>query len=370
VAEAPGRIHYLGEHGQPKAGLFLSSAIDRYIRVAVSMRKDNSLRFYAADLGERKRTTLVNLRYKREDRWANYIKVAIYIFANMGYPAKGLNFTISGNIPQHIGLASSSAIEAAATMALKGFFQANIGDRELLRRLAAAKVLFFDKEVSPIDYHIMFAAKKDQFLVVDEATLEVKRIKSPLTKYRLLLMDSRVPRLGVDDELRQRQKDIKKGLDLLSNKKQGAVFRDFAAMDLVELMGNLPEEIRRRSLHVVQEIRRVNDAQEALKRADLSVFSKIINYSHESLRDLYEVSCPEVDWLVKRALELDGTLTARMTGQGFGGCTYTFIREDVVDEYKKRMEDYERIFGFRPIIYEMKLASGCKLAAKAVKENT
>jgi len=369
VAEAPGRIHYLGEHGQPKAGLFLSSAIDRYIRVAVSMRKDNSLRFYAADLGERKRTTLVNLKYKREDRWANYIKVAIYIFADMGYPAKGLNFTISGNIPQHVGLASSSAIEAAATMALKGFFQANISDRELLRRLAAAKVLFFDKEVSPIDYHIMFAAKKDQFLVVDEAALEVKRVKSPLTKYRLLLMDSRVPRLGIDDELRQRQEDIKKGLDLLSNNKQGAVFRDFAAMDLVESMGNLPEEIRRRSLHVVQEIRRVIDAEDSLKRSDLPFFSKIINYSHESLRDLYEVSCPEVDWLVKRAQELDGILTSRMTGQGFGGCTYTFIREDVIDEYKKRLEDYERIFGFRPIIYEMKLASGCKLTALKAKEN-
>ena len=369
IAEAPGRIHYLGEHGEPKAGLFLSSAIDRYIRIAVSMRKDNSLRFYAADLGERKRTTLVNLKYKREDRWANYIKVAIYIFAEMGYPAKGLNFTISGDIPQHVGLASSSAIEAAAVMVLKGFFQANVSDKELLRRLAIAKVLFFGKDVSPIDYHIAFAAKKDQFLVVDEANLEVKRVKSPLAKYRLLVMDSRVPRMGVDEELKQRQTDIRKGLELLSNRKQGATFRDFATMDLVESMGNLPEEIRRRSLHVVQEIRRVNDADEALKRGDCPFFSKIINHSHESLRDLYEVSCPEVDWLVKRAQELEGVLTSRMTGQGFGGCTYTFIREDVVDEYKKRLEDYERIFGFRPIIYEMKLASGCKLVAKRIREN-
>ena len=369
IAEAPGRIHYLGEHGEPRAGLFLSSAIDRYIRIAVSMRKDNSLRFYAADLGERKRTTLVNLKYKREDRWANYIKVAIYIFAELGYPAKGLNFTISGDIPQHVGLASSSAIEAAAVMVLKGFFQANISDKELLRRLAISKVLFFGKDVSPIDYYIVFNAKKDQFLVVDEANLEVKRIKSPLAKYRLLVMDSRVPRMGVDEELKQRQADIKKGLELLSNKKQSATFRDFATMDLVESMGNLPEEIRRRSLHVVQEIRRVNDADESLKRGDFALFSKIINHSHESLRDLYEVSCPEVDWLVKRAQELDGVLTSRMTGQGFGGCTYTFIREDVVEEYKKRLEDYERIFGFRPLIYEMKLASGCRLLAKKTRES-
>ena len=368
IAEAPGRIHYLGEHGEPRAGLFLSSAIDRYIRVAVSMRKDNSLRFYAADLGERKRTTLVNLKYKREDRWANYIKVAIYIFAEMGYPAKGLNFTVAGDIPQHVGLASSSAIEAAAVMVLKGFFQAAISDKELLRRLAISKSLFFGRDISPIDYYIAFSAKKDQFIVIDETNMEVKRVKSPLAKYRLLVMDSRVPRMGVDEELKQRQADIKKGLQLLSNKKQGATFRDFAALDLVESMGNLPEEIRRRSLHVVQEIRRVNDADESLKRGDSSFFSKIINHSHESLRDLYEVSCPEVDWLVKRAQELDGVLTSRMTGQGFGGCTYTFIREDVVEEYKKRLEDYERIFGFRPVIYEMKLASGCRLVSKKARE--
>jgi len=167
--------------------------------------------------------------------------------------------------------------------------------------------------------------------------------------------------MGVEDELKERQADIMKGLELLAHRKEGNSFRDFAATDLVESMGNLPEEIRRRSLHVVQEIRRVNDAEDSLKRADLPSFTKLISHSHESLRDLYEVSCPEVDWLVKRAQELEGVLASRMTGQGFGGCTYTFIRDDFVEEYRKRLEDYERIFGFHPVIYEMKLASGCRI---------
>ena len=119
---------------------------------------------------------------------------------------------------------------------------------------------------------------------------------------------------------------------------------------------------------MVQEIRRVNDADDSLKRADLASFTKIISHSHESLRDLYEVSCPEVDWLVKRAQEINGVLASRMTGHGFGGCTYTFIREDAVDEYKKRLEDYERIFGFHPVIHEMKLASGCRLVSGLTQE--
>jgi len=370
IAEAPGRVHYLGEHGELNAGLFLSSAIDRYIRVAVSGRKDSSLRFYAADLGERKRATLVNLKYKREDRWANYIKVAIHLFAELGFPVKGLNFTVIGDIPQQVGLASSSAMETAAVIALKGYFHANIAERDLLFRLTASKASFFGVSFSPVDYLIQFSAKKDQFLLVDEKNLKVKRIKSPFSKYKLIIMDSRVPRMGVEEELKQRQMDIKKGLDMLSLKKQGSSFRDFAATDLVESMGNLPEEIRRRSLHIVQEIRRVKDADDSLKRLDFPLFTKIISHSHESLRDLYEVSCPEIDWLVKRAQEQHGVLASRMTGQGFGGCTYTFIREDFVEEFKKRLEDYERIFGFHPVIYEMKIASGCRLVTGSVREKS
>ena len=351
IAEAPGRIHFLGEHGEPSAGLFLSSAIDRYVQVAISMRKDNSLRFFAADLGERKRTTLVNLKYKREDRWANYLKVAIYIFAELGYPIKGLNFTIKGNIPQHIGLASSTAIEIATAIALKGFYRSNISEKDILYRLTAAKAIFFGAGHSPVDYLIGLSAKKDHFLTVDELNMKVKRIKSPFNKHKLLIMDSRVPRMGVDDELKQRRSEIKKGLNLLSDNNPEATFRDFAATDLVESMGNLPEDIRRRCLHILREIRRVNDAEEAIKRSDFPFFSKITYHSHESLRDLYEVSCPEIDWLVKRAQEQDGVLTSRMTGHGFGGCTYTFIREDFVEDYKKRLDDYERIFGFQPVIY-------------------
>jgi galactokinase len=379
IAEAPGRIHYLGEHGEPKAGLYLSSAIDRYVRVAVSLRKDNSIRFFAADLGERKRTTLVNLKFKREDRWANYLKVAVYLFAELGCPVKGLNFTICGDIPQQAGLASSTAVEVAAVMALKGLFRISIGEQELFNRLCAAGEFFFGKNTSSVDYLIALSARKDQFLLIDEASMEVKKFKSTLSQYQILVMDSRVPRLGVEEELAQRRRETKKGLEILSRNPpppavregidpllkvmRGLSFRDFVSVDLVEFMGNLPEEIRRRSMHVVQEIRRVYEAYDAIRRSDLAVLSKIMLHSHESLRDLYEVSCPEIDWLVKRAQEIEGVLGSRMTGQGFGGCTYTILREEAVEEYRNRLEDYERIFGFHPLVYHVKIATGGRVLA-------
>jgi galactokinase len=268
---------------------------------------------------------------------------------------------VGGDIPQQVGLASSSAIEVASVVALRLFLKVSISDKDLLKRLTEAQQVFFGKNTSSVDYYIALFAKKDSFLVVDESSLEIKRIKSSLGKYKIILMDSRVPRLGVEDELQQRRQDIKKGLELLALKKPGANFRDFAAADLVESMGDLPEEIRRRSLHIVQELRRVTDAADAFKEQDFPALSRILLHSHESLRDLYEVSCPEIDWLVKRAQEIDGVVGSRMTGQGFGGCTYTIIRADAIKEYKRRLEDYERIFGFHPLVYDIRPSTGARI---------
>ncbi|MCL2763096.1 MAG: galactokinase [Treponema sp.] len=364
IAQAPGRIHFLGEQGDSGDGLYLSAAVDRWVKIAVSARKDNALRFYAADLGERKRATFTNLKYKREDRWANYIKVAIHVFGELGFSVKGLNFTLIGNIPQQIGLASSSAIEVAAAVALRGFLGAKIGEQELAQRLAASHLLFFEEKPNLVDYIVGLSARSDQFLLIDASTQAVTKIKSPFSRCKFILMDSRVPRLGVDSELAARREDLKTGLHLLSQGREGASFRDFVTMDLMDSMGNLPEEVRRRSLYVVQEMQRVLDAADYLQRADVMNFARLIFHSHESLRDLYEVSCPEIDWMVKRAQETIGVFGARMTGLGFGGCTYAIVKNEAINEYRTRIDDYERIFGFHPGIYEMKLAAGSKVVGE------
>jgi len=382
IAEAPGRIHFLGEFApnlkqkteentdknESESGLFLSAAIDRFIHVAVSPRKDNSFRFYAADLNERKRSTLVNLKYRREDRWANYLKPAIYLFIELGYPMKGLNFSFCGDIPQHIGLASSTAIETAAATALRSLFRYQINDMDMARRLKDAHFAIFGNSTPLADYLVCLMARKDQFLLYDSENDDMQLIKSPFSRFRFLLVDSRVPRLGVENEISSRKSDILKGLELLSHRRPGSSYKDFASTDLLESLGNFPEQIRRRSMHIVDEIRRVNDAHDALERSDLASLAKIIYHSHESLRDLYEISCPEVDWLVKRAQEIEGAAGSRMTGIGFGGCTYTIIRRELVDEYKKRLEEYERIFGFRPVIYEVKLATRARVIPESSTE--
>jgi galactokinase len=361
IAEAPGRVHFLGGQGDPASGFYLCAAIDRFIQLAVSPRKDKSFRFYAADLSERKRSTLVNIKHRREDRWANYIKAAILLFIDLGYPMRGLNFSFTGNIPQQIGLASSTAIETAAAAALRSLLCVQISDMDLAQKLYDAHIKFFGSAASVADYQVSLMARKNQFLFIDTFSGEIIKIKSPLSRFRFLIVDSRVPRVGVESEIVLRNADTQKGLEFLSQKFDVANFKDFGSKDLIDALGDFPEQIRRRSIHIVDEIHRVQDACDALQRSDIASLAKIIFHSHESLRDLYEVSCPELDWLVKRAQELEGAAGSRMTGHGFGGCTYTIIRRELVEEYKRRLEEYERIFGFRPVIHEFKIAAGARL---------
>ena len=132
-------------------------------------------------------------------------------------------------------------------------------------------------------------------------------------------------------------------------------------------MGLIPETTRKKCLHVVEENQRVLEAEEALRKKDLVAFGKLMNRSHESLRDLYEVSCPELDWLVKRAWETEGVYGSRLTGAGFGGCTVTLIEEDAIPAYQEHIVQYERIFGFQPELYICKPSAGARIVENRVQ---
>ncbi|MDR2509742.1 MAG: galactokinase [Spirochaetaceae bacterium] len=360
IAEAPGRIHFLGEHSQIGSAMYLSAGIDLSVEVALSPRKDNSLRFFTAQPCERKRTTVMNIKYKREDRWANHIKLALCLFADLGFQIKGMNWTISSTIPQNVSLAAAESIEVAAALALKRFFKSTISDRKLIEKLSEVHNSFYPDDHRFVDYIIMLEACKDTLLVVDEAALSVKKIKSPFPKYRIIIVDSKVPFVGIEEELKIRREQLRRGLEILTKKRQAKSFRDFIGADLIEVIGDLDEEVRRRSMHAIKELSRITDAARALEEGDLPSLARTIFHSHESLRDLYEVTCPELDWLVKRAQEIEGVLGARMTGKGFGGCIYVILPPEKVDEYLSKMEDYERIFGFHAVHYEVKPGGGAR----------
>ncbi|MDR2602592.1 MAG: galactokinase [Spirochaetaceae bacterium] len=360
AAEAPGRIYYMGEHCIMGNGLCIASGIDRYVKVALNARKDNSLRFFAAKSAERKRTTTANLHYKREDRWANHVKIALCLFSELNHPISGFNFTITTDIPRHSGLSYNIAVETAAAAALRKYFGSNISDEELISRLSKLHKEFYEGEDKTVDFLVAMYAKKDAFLIVNPAAMSVKEIESPFIDYKTLLLDSKVPWFGIENELKERQEILKRATAAVVARRPHLNFTEYPTEEITAMASSFDEDIRRSCMHIISEVVRVKDAARALRDADFSVLSKIFFHSHESLRDLYEISCPELDWLVKRAAEVAGVVAARMTGKGFGGCTYAVLKPESVDEYCSRMDDYERIFGFRPIIYEISPSSGAK----------
>jgi galactokinase len=360
VAAAPGVVKMLGEQTESSDGLVLSAALGFDIRVAVSPRKDSSLRFYAADLGERKRTSLGNLKFKREDRWANYTKSVLDLLFKEGLPPKGLNFTITGDIPIGVGLASSTALGLASALALKELFGLVHKPDELVELCRRAELEFFGKASPLYDSMTSALATPNSISIVDSRTGRRRALPFVDGDYVFVLTDSKVPRLSVDAELRQREDDCRRCLGFIAKGSKKSL-RDLNPEEIEDLMGVLPESVRRRCLHVVEEHQRVLEAEECLAKGDAVGFGRVINKSHASLRNLYEVSCPEVDWLAKRAVEIEGVLCSRLTGKGFGGCTVSIMQRDAVAEYKKRLEDYERIFGFRAVVYEADIAGGLRL---------
>ncbi len=361
IASAPGTVRLLGEHTEESEGIVLSAAISQRVQVAVSTRRDSSLRFFAADLNERKRTSLANLKYKREDRWANLPKGVLATLYEQGMPSQGLNVTVSGDIPQGIGLGSSAAFVVASAAAFSSLLGMNLGNEGIVELSRIAESDFCGREFGPAEHIVPVVSRPGTAVSVDARNGKPRLVPFDLGDNAALITDSRVPRFSVDNELRQRAEDCRQCLQILGRRHTGRVLRDYAPGDLNELMGELPESVRRRCLFILEEVRRVSEAEDLLAKGDLAGFGRIMNKSQNGLRNLLEVSCPELDWLVKRTTEIDGAFCSRLTGKGFGGCTISILSRPALEEYRNRLEEYERIFGFKAICYETAISGGIEL---------
>jgi galactokinase len=217
-------------------------------------------------------------------------------------------------------------------------------------------------EAGAIESFASFLCKKRQALLLDTGGFEHRYVPLHMKGAKFLITDSQIPRMGGGEDFAQRKEDYERSLELLDQRRPGASLKDYSPKDIRESIGILPENLRRRCLHVVEENARVKEAEEILRsRGSLAALGKILTRSHESLRDLLEVSCPEFDWLVKRSSETEGVYGARLTGAGYGRCTITLISEDAIPEYEKRLEEYERIFGFKAAVFVCEPSEGVKL---------
>ncbi len=356
VVSVPGVVTLMGEYSDVCDGYTLSGALGQTIEIAVSKRRDNSLRFYSVDFDERKRTTIPNLKFRREDRWANYIKGVLHEIFRRNYVFKGLNITVRGTIPQKVGLKSSTALCTAIAISVKKLHNFAIDDTQLIQSIYFAETAFMQAKSRLVDIMTMLYAKKDHLLLFDLHSLDYSYILCQLKDAVFLIIESDIPPFSIREEVMYREEASHTGFAAIKEKLPvgSGALRELSASEVKSSSENLPEEQKKFCYYVLEESRLTKDAAHALEHKNASTYGKLMNRMQIGLRDLFEVSCPEVDWLTKRAMEASGCFGSKMIGPGFGGCTLTLMQSNKIENYTYRLEEYEHIFGFHPdwFIYE------------------
>ena len=374
TAVAPGRFHLIGEHSWFFRDKTLSMAVDLPVYVSVSRRDDSNFRFYFKQLEDRKRTGISSMKFRKEDKWANAVKSVIYGFTSGGFSCCGMNVTIYSEILPSAGFGITTAVKIAAAWAIKELNHFRCSKIELLQVVERANKIYFGVVNHKADNFAAVYSKENSLVLTDYSTNTCDLIPFKFKDKTVILTDARVPRITTwnEESLQQPENVLLLGelKDQRSSVYGGWRYEENSA-ERNEVLSVVEEDTRRRLLCIINEHHYVLSAQSSLTSVpvDFAGFAKAVNHSHENLRDLYDISCPEIDWILKRVQELDPepddlrnpVNCGRITGKGFGRCTYAILRNSDVDNYMKKLVDYERIFGFKPECYTVKPAKGVHL---------
>ena len=370
IAQAPGRFHLLGEHTWFAGGITLSMAINSTLSVAISPRSDAAHRIYFATTGEHKKVSPSNVTFRREDRWVNSLKAVISAFAEDGASVPGLNITIQTDIPLNAGLGNPNAMKTALAIALRALLydgkKRKISDNSLISLLEAANRRYLSVHPHRADLFCAFHAKQGNFIMTDLRGGTCEHVAFPSKKHSILLVDTKVPRALAREEFNERVQECIDAYNQVRNKKDAPPNFSSINESFIAEMPGISESVRREAIFVLNESNRAESAAQFLRAKDYAAFSKAVIRSHEDLRDKFEISCPELDWVAKRALEFfvpenPDLVCARLTGRGFGGCAYVILPTENVEAFNARLGEYERIFGFTPVVYHVRPSGGAAL---------
>ncbi|MHA1673709.1 MAG: galactokinase [Promethearchaeota archaeon] len=352
VVFAPGRINLIGEHTDYSEGFVLPMAINMGITLAISKIPDSAIiSVYSVDF-DKKMVALYSDLMKSQEHWFNYPVGIVKVMQKRGLKFGGVRLTFTGNIPQGAGLASSAALEIAVAYAIDQIYTLNIPGLELAKICQRAEHEVVGVRVGIMDQYISRMGKANTALFIDCRTLKSEHIPFELAPYQILITNSNVPRRLANSKYNERVFECQEAVKILESTGEVQTLRDVSAEDFEKHKDYLSDPLDRRVWHVISENARVLKAKELLKAKDLEGFGKLLQESHQSLKENFEVSCDELDWLVGAAVRTPGCYGARMVGAGFGGCTIALLQEDAIKEYKKKLEEYETKFGLRAVTYD------------------
>ena len=362
---APGRVNLIGEHTDYNGGNVFPCAIDRGTYGLVSKRADRTFRMYSenfADLGVMEFTLDELVNDKKHD-WANYPKGVIKMFVEEGFKIdSGFDFLVSGNIPNGAGLSSSASIEMLTGIVLKDLFHLSIDPIAMALLGKKVENLFIGVNSGIMDQFAVAMGKKDHAILLDCNTLKYDYVPVVLKDEVIVIANTNKRRGLADSKYNERRAECDEALAELQTKLPIKALGELSIEEFEANKDLIKSPIRqKRAKHAVYENQRTLKAQKELSAGNLAEFGKLMNQSHISLRDDYEVTGVELDTLAALAWEQPGVVGSRMTGAGFGGCTVSIVKKDKVDDFIKNVsEAYKNKIGYAADFYIAAVSEGAR----------
>ena len=334
---APGRVNLIGEHTDYNGGHVFPCALTIGTYAVARKREDNQLRFYSVNFEKLGviDSALDDLTPSKKAGWTNYPKGVMWAFEGRGYKLPtGLDILIYGNIPNGSGLSSSASLEVLTGVMLKDMFGFDVSMVDIALIGQYSENNFNGCNCGIMDQFAVAMGKKDHAIFLDTSTLKYEYAPVVLEDAKIVITNSKVKHSLVDSAYNQRRQECTEALAELKSKINIETLGDLDADTFYEYKDAIKDPVRyKRAKHAVLENQRTIRAVQALSDGDLALFGELMNQSHISLRDDYEVSCEEIDILVDLAWKIPGVIGSRITGGGFGGCTVSIVKNDAVDTF-------------------------------------
>jgi galactokinase len=356
---APGRVNLIGEHTDYNAGFVFPVAIDRATFVAARPRDDRTVHVVAADLGLEDSFPLDRIERSTTQPWSNYVRGVVKGLLAAGHTLGGANLLIASDVPRGAGLSSSAALEVATGYTFQTMNRLNILGEELALLAQGAENHFVGVNSGIMDQFISALGQQDHALLIDCRDLSYRPVPIPPST-QIVVCDSQIERSLAASAYNQRRAECEEAVRLLKQwYPKILALRDVSVAQLAAHEADLPEPVRARARHVVTENDRALRGAQALEAGDVAAFGKLMNESHASLRDDYEVSIPAINALVAVAQAVPGCYGSRITGAGFGGCTVSLVESSAVAHFQQTVAAaYHGATGRSATIYACRASAG------------
>ncbi len=360
---APGRVNLIGEHTDYNGGHVFPCALTIGTYGAARRREDNRLRFYSMNFEEEGviESSLEELYPGKDKDWTAYPKGVMWAFLQKGLnPLSGMDILLNGNIPNGSGLSSSASVEVLTGVILRDLFGFQVSNQELALIGQFSENQYNKVNCGIMDQFAVAMGKANHAIFLDTADLSYEYAPIFLENAKIIIACSNKKRGLGDSKYNERRSECEAALKELKKEVDIDSLGDLDEESFEKYQWAIGDEVRRRrARHAVYENQRTIHAVEALKKKDIKLFGELMNASHVSLRDDYEVTGIELDTLVEEAWKLDGVIGSRMTGAGFGGCTVSIVKEEVVDAFIRQVgEAYREKIGYNADFYVVEIGDG------------